>query len=159
MPVPLIAASSAATGAFRPVSGLVSGIGRRLGIGHRDVEGERDPNVPKIRAMSDRSALQVISQMGVLPADAARAYFNINAPINFGDGKVGRAYEAQVARERLAELGPPATTAPGSAGGASSVARGMTSEPVTASAGGVSWGPIALIGGGLAVAYFAFKGR
>lgn len=99
-----------------PVGAIGGSILGSLTGGHVDVAGEADPNVPKIRASSDVVALQIIATEGILPADKARTLFNINAPVNFGDGKTGRAYEAQVAQARLNQLTAQAASALQSAG-------------------------------------------
>jgi hypothetical protein len=106
---------------------------RRIGLGgHRDVAGERDPNVPKIRASTNADALRIIATWGVLPAPMARELFRINAPVNFGDGKAGRDYESQVARETLEQLTLGIGRTGGGGGGAAGGAGGSPRNPLIA---------------------------
>ena len=169
MPVPLIAASSAATAAFRPVSGLVSGIGRRLGIGRATtpIRQRIENSLDNLASAGRYDTIAVVASGGTVPVGDAefRRLTGWNYPINFSDGNVREehpyaiSYAQSLMGARAGITGPVAPTARGAAGSASSAAGGPASEPATAQAGGVPWGPIALIGGGLAVAYFAFKGR
>lgn len=86
-----------------PVVPLISVVGSLFG-NQPDVAGEADPNVPKIRAIRDTNVLATIARGDVTDAATSRQYFNVNGPINWGDGKVGRAYEKSVAQQTLSQL-------------------------------------------------------